>query len=341
MNFIVSAIYVILFLIFCFFAINKKHMYSSFIFLIFGTRGLSFLPAVSTKVKAFPFFCMLIFCAFNFETVIHNIKHNKVIRSVFYMCIFFAVSMLFSIIVWQLPVYHVLNAGMPYMIPMCIVMFVPLTDQEFHKIFTALFYITFAATVLYIIQCFTGQAILPMSWIQHEQKRGVQIIAGNIYRFWSTPPFMVEFIPISIFCKKIVPKSLRAISPAVFISGLFCTMYRTRITAAILGILFLMYLSGSLRKNFKSIIVLLVIYLAFGATFSERVTRDNNATFRDLSALMRGDFNITGTKAGGGMTLMYRIGWCIERGVYLVNNPAELLMGLPMTSDKKILVQEL
>ena len=34
-----------------------------------------------------------------------------------------------------------------------------------------------------------------------------------------------------------------------------------------------------------------------------------------------------------GMTLMYRVGWVLERATYLVDNPIELMMGLTLTYD--------
>ena len=340
METIFNAIYLILFVLFCIFTMKHMHMYSAFLFLVFGTRGLSFLPAMTIKPKLFMLLCLFVFCICNVKNVQRNIKKDKIVRSAFHLCLFFIFSMIFSILYWGVSIVSVLNAGLPYMLIMSIVIFLPLTIREYHKLFTALFYITFVASIIYIIQCFLGKALLPMSWIQETQSRGVHLIAGNIYRFWSVPPFMIEFISISIFCKKIVPPALRSISPIVFISGLFCTMYRTHIAAAIMCIVFLMWLTGSLVKNFKSVIVLLIIFALFGATFSARVTRGNNSTMRDISALLSGDFSMAKSNVSNGMTLMYRAGWVLERAVYLVNNPIELMMGLTLTEDKSFRKQK-
>ena len=227
----------------------------------------------------------------------------------------------------------VINEGIKFMMLMSIFVFVPLKKHECDKLFRIIFILTFAASILYLIQCFTGQAILPMSKFQ-EEEGGVEAI-GGVYRFLFTPAFMTVLIPISIFCKKLVPKQLRYISPIVFLSGRFCTLYRTAIATSLLCILLVMFFKGSFTKMFKAAAVLLVIYLVFGNAFSERLAKGNNSTANDISALMRGDFNQARSDVSNGLTLMYRIGWVIERGAYLITSPVELLMGLPMTSDAK------
>ena len=334
METIVNVIYLILFMLFCICVIAKQYLYVSFIFLIFGTKGLSFIPAMTLKPRLFILMCLLTFCMFNFKAVKRRIKHDKLVRRLFHICLFFIFSMAFSIIYWNLSIVSVLNAGLPFLLISSTVVFLPMTYKEYRKLFNIVFYITFVASIIYIIQCFLGKALLPISWVQETEKRGVRLVASHIYRFWVTPPFMIEFIPISIFCRKIVPPALRAISPIVFISGLFCTMYRTHIGAAIACIFFLMWLTGSISKNFKSIIILLIVFAIFGSALTERVTRGNNSTERDVAALVSGDFSVARSNVSNGMTLMYRAGWVMERVTYLVKNPVELLMGLPLTNDK-------
>ena len=336
MGTIVNAIYLSLFVMFCIFTLSRKYMYSAFIFLIFGTRGMAFLPAMTLKPRFFIFLCVFVFCIFNFKYVKRNIKNDWVIRSVFRLCLFFIFLMAFSILYWKLPIFSVMSAGIPYLIPMCIVIFLPLTNREFNKLFTIVFYIAFIATILYIIQCLLGKAILPMSWDQES----VKLIAGPIHRFWAVPPFMGMLIHISIFCKKLVPPAFRAISPVLFMSGLLCTMYRTHIATAFLCIFLLMWLTGSLAKNFKSIIVLLVIFAIFGSTLTERVTRNNNSTMRDISSLLSGDLSMAKSNFSNGMTLMYRAGWVLERAAYLVKSPVELMTGLPLTEDNTYMLRK-
>ena len=328
-----NAIYMLLVTLFIVCTFAKKHMYAAFFFLLLLTSGLSFLPQMTFLPRLLQSMCVIIFCILNFKLVKRNIRKDRVIRGVFYLCLFFLFSMAFSIVYWGLTPVLVIKAGIYYIMPLSIVVFVPLSRKQFHKLFTIVFYVTFVATVLYIIQCFIGRAILPLSFGQEE----VKLITDHIYRFWVTPPFMIELIPVSIFCKKIVPPSLRAISPVVFISGLFCTMYRTHIAAMILCIFLLMWLTGSLVKNFKSVVILLIIFAIFGTAFTERVTRGNNATERDISALIAGDFSMAKTNFSNGMTLMYRAGWVLERVVYVLNSPVELCMGLRLTEDFALL----
>ena len=151
---ILNGIYLILFVLFCFFTLNHKYMYSAFLFLVLGARGLSFLPAMTIKPKLFPFLCLLIFCMVNFKNVQRNIKSDKIVRSAFHLCLFFIFSIAFSIFYWRLSIMPVLNAGLPYMLMLSIVVFIPLDNKQYHKLFTIVFYITFVATIIYIIQCF-------------------------------------------------------------------------------------------------------------------------------------------------------------------------------------------
>ncbi len=328
-----NAIYILLFALFIVCTFAKKHMYAAFIFLLLPTSGLSFLTQMTFLPRLIQSMCVVIFCTLNFKLVKRNIKKDRVVRGVFHLCLFFIFAMAFSILYWKLPPVPVIKAGIYYMMPLSIFVFIPLSRKQFHKLFTIIYYVTFVATVLYIIQCFIGRAILPISFEQEK----VGLITEYIYRFWITPPFMIELIPISIFCKKIVPLSLRAISPVVFVSGLFCTMYRTHIAAMILCIFLLMWLTGSFVKNFKSVMVLLIIFAIFGTAFTERVTRGNNATERDIGALIAGDFSMARANVGNGMTLMYRAGWVLERIVYVLHSPVELFMGFRLTDDVALL----
>ena len=137
-------------MLFCICVIAKQYLYVSFIFLIFGTKGLSFIPAMTLKPRLFILMCLLTFCMFNFKAVKRRIKHDKLVRRLFHICLFFIFSMAFSIIYWNLSIVSVLNAGLPFLLTSSTVVFLPMTYKEYRKLFNIVFYITFVASILYI-----------------------------------------------------------------------------------------------------------------------------------------------------------------------------------------------
>lgn len=326
-----SGIYLSLLAIFLFAVVKRKYKLAIFIFIFFADNSLSLLPMKFTR--SLVMISLASYVLFNARLILCNIHKDKIMRCAAHLCIYFLFSIFLSITYYGVPVNDAFIAGWGYMLFLSIFIFAasPVNEKDFKDILTIIFYITLPCSVLYIIQSLTGKAILPLSWYQKD----VPLIVANIHRFWITPPFMHILIFISIFCKKIIPKSfLSKIAPVVFLAGYFCTMYRTHIFVTLLCIFILMYMNGSIKKFCRAFFVLLVIYMLFAATFTERVAR-NNSTSDDIKAVFAGNFSSTGPQAQGGLTLLYRIAWCLERLDYVGQRPVELLFGLPQTDDSK------
>jgi len=334
MELVCGLIYLLLFLFSVLFMFRKKHKESVMIFLVLATGGLSILPYQVGFIKATHLtFLYIVFFFFKYKKSIKNhIRTNKEYVWLVRLFIFFLLSILVSIIYFRFPIKECVTTGLRYLLFLAFLVFIPLKREDYSSIFRFLFYITFITSVIYIVQCIIGTQLLPSSssFDADDKTAGV----GGIYHFLNIPTFTFIFIPISIFCKSLIPDNFRIIAPVVFFSALFVTLFRIHIAAMVICIVVAMLLRKQSKKNVLPLFILVSMILLFGEIFHERTTEQNDSA-SDVSLVLEGRVQEADYQARDGMTLLYRAAWVAERFNYIKERPIELLFGLGMISEEK------
>lgn len=318
-----------------FFMFTGKHKKAIPLFLIFATGGLSIFPNQVGPFKAthLTFFYLILFCIRYYKIIKIYIKRNQELKWLVRLVCFFFFSILVSILYFRFPLKESVTTGLRFLLFLSLLVYIPLKGKEYISVFRIVFFITLIASSLYIMQSIIGEQILPSSSeLDREVKNSG---SGGLYHYLNIPAFAIIFIPISIFCKQLIPQKLRIIAPVIFFSVLFVTLFRTHIISMILCILTIIIIKGKLKKSFAPMLLLLCMSMIFGGIFYERVTEKNDST-GDVSMVLAGRLDEADYQAKDGMTLLYRFAWIAERLDYMKDRPVELLFGLGMISDKKL-----
>jgi O-Antigen ligase. len=218
--------------------------------------------------------------------------------------------------------------GLRYLIFAAIFIFLSLTEIDYKWLFKVLFYFTFIASILYILESLTGVQLMPT---ESYDQGGLS--EQGFYHWGNIPPLLNIFIPISIFYTDIIPNKLKKIAPAVFLSAIFITMFRMAIVTTVLCILFVMIMKGASKRNLFALLVLVVVFLFFKDALEIRVNSESQ-TSNDIEAVLKGDFHQADYQGTNKLTMTYRFAWMYERFEYLSKKPIELLFGLGMITDE-------
>lgn len=323
--------YIILFLLSVFLIIKGERKYSTLCFLIFVTKGLSLLPAEAGFIKAthLAFLYCVIYCIKNYSDILLIIKQHILAKRLFYLLVFFLVSIIVSITYFQIPVSMAIVSGSRYLILVSFFFFFFLKRQEKQWLITTLFYITLAVSIIFIIQALTGLHILVAS-----QDEIGALDAHGFYHFRKGAAFSNLFFFVALFDNKLFPKYLRWFAALIFATCIIATMYRVLIFVTFLTII-LILLSERVQKSSILIVLFIssIIYLFQGQLMSD--VERGGTTKSDLTYLLKGEFQHAGYHSEGGYTMLYRFAWMKERLEYVVDKPVELLVGLGLTTDNK------
>lgn len=328
--------YIILFLLSVFLIIKGERKYSTLCFLIFVTKGLSLLPAEAGFIKAthLAFFYCIIFCIINATEIRLLFTRDVLVKRLFYLLVFFMVSIVVSILYFQIPISMSIISGSRYLILVSFCFFFFLSKKDKQWLIKVLFYITLVVSIIFIIQAFTGLHILVAS-----QDELGSLDAHGFYHFRKGAAFASLFLYIALFDNKLFPKYLRWFSALVFAICLIATMYRVLIFTTFLTIVLILLSRKASKKSIVIVFLLMGITYIFQSQLMSDVQREG-VTKSDLTYIIKGDFKQTGYHAEGGYTMLYRFAWMKERINRVVSNPIELLFGLGLTTDNKWATQK-
>lgn len=332
---LLSALYIILFVLSIAWMSSKK-VFSLLIFTFFVANGLSILPISSGGVKLshLSFAYVLVFALRYRRFTIRSIRTNKLAKRLWYLMLFFVVSVAFSITYYGFPVVSTIITGARYFVLMSFFVYMTLRLNEYEKLLRILFYITLGTGILYIAQCITGVQLLAYNLEVYEMPT-----ENGLYRFYNSPPLNEYFLYISLFYPSLLPKKLKLAAPIIFFLVILLSNGRTIIFTSILTIVLIAFLIGKSKKIILSFAFLGVVLFVLQDKVMSRI--DNSGkTSDDISLILRGQFNMADYQSKNGYTMLYRFAWIKERWDYLKGKPIELLFGLGLLPDEHPVIQQ-
>lgn len=329
MNGIFITLYIILTIASVVTLIKNKYKWSLLFFLIFATKGMSFLPEEVGFIKAS--YITFLYC------ILFFLKNKSFILVRFYkgigiplkrLLVFFSVSVFFSIAYYQLSPIQTIVVGSRYLILAAVLFFEILSFNDKLWLLRTIFYLTLVLSILYVIQSFTGIEILQMA----NDDGGFD--AQGFYHGAILPPFAQILIFVSLFDRQFLNKRLRIVGAGIFLLAVICTMYRTLLMTTFLTILIIMLFNKSFKRNMIIVAIVGFLLITFQEQFSTRANKDGK-TKEDIELLLEGTFEAADYQSQNGLTMLYRFALLKERLDYVVDKPLEAIFGLGLTVDNK------
>lgn len=327
---------VFLFCLSIIFLLKKKYVYSVLLFVLFGTKGLSIIPENlgGLKLSHLAFAYVIIFALLYYHRIRNSIRTNKVARSLSWLIIFFVVSILFSILYYDFPIFDTIITGLRYLVLLSFFVFIPLSISDYQKLMKYLFYITFITSILYILQCVTGVQLLAYSLEVYEMPT-----ENGLFRFYNQPPLISLFLYPCFFYKELIPSKFRIIAAIVFLLAIFLSNGRTSIMVMLMTFVGISFFSGKLKQSLRMLVVLGIVFLFVQPLVFSRMDHGGK-TSEDISLVLDRDFHKADYQSQNGYTLLYRFAWINERWEYLSRRPViESLFGLGLLTDEHPVVQ--
>lgn len=325
-------LYIALFCVSLLLWLSNKRAASLFCFILFLEDGLYIIPKELEGIKLthMAFAYIIVMLVINFPKIKRQAKiHSELSKKLIWLCSFFIVSILFSILYYNFPAGLCFTTGMRYLILLSFFVFLLGKREDYKKIFNWIYYITLITTILYIGQCLFGVQLLVYNL---EHSGGA--LSNGLYRWYNFPPFGEIFLYITFFYPTLIHKRLRLISFVVFPLALLLSNGRGAIISAGVNFLIISYLTGNLKQNFKAIIIAgSLLFFVSGYVF-ERMNHEGK-TKEDLELILSGNFSQADYQSRNGYTMLYRLAWIKERWDYLKERPfVEPLFGLGMILDE-------
>lgn len=328
---------IILFLISVFCLIQKKYVYSIFLFILFGTKGLSILPENlgGLKLSYLAFVYVIIFMLLKYKQIKLKYKDNKTAKYLAWLLIFFVTSIVVSIFYYGYPVIDTIITGLRYFVLLSFFVFYPLSSSDYQRLMRWLFYITFITTILYILQCITGVQLLAYSLTVYEQPT-----ENGLFRFYNEPPLISLFLYPCFFYKEMIPARYRIWAAIVFLLAIFLSNGRTSIFVMILTFIFIAFLCGNIKQN-VGLIAFFVLSFLFVQPYVMSRMENSGKTSEDLTLVLRGAYHQADYQSKDGYTMLYRFAWINERWKYLSDRPLiEKLYGLGLLPDEHPMIKK-
>ena len=255
-------------------------------------------------------------------------RNYKLNKPIIIFILFIISSIIFSILYYGFPIISSITIGVKYFVVLSLFVFCLLNYQDYQKLIKILFYITFITSILYCLQCVTGQQLLAYTLDVYETPT-----SNGLYRFYNSPPLIQYYLCISLFYKEIISKKWRVIAPIVFMLAILLSNGRTAIITSLIIICIINFIIGKFKKQIKIYALLGILILAFYPLMSQRMDNDGK-TSSDIEYILKGDIFEGDYQSKDGMTMLYRFAWVYERWLYLKKQPfPEIIFGLGMVHD--------
>lgn len=312
----------LLLLISVFLYYTRKYRYLSiffFIGLISGFDGgygilTENIIGVNTGKLAFIY---LIIISISFPKIYKNIiVPQKIKRSVIVFLAFTIMSFVYSFFRYGVAFTEILAVGYSMFLILAIFLFTSLSIPDIEKIISLIIYITFVASILYIVQVITGIKLMPYKLTPVPYWNG-------LFRFYNSPPFLMFCLCYSFILdgndKSIINIKLQRL---IYVLAAICTLGRTYIFSVLLLIL-LSVMLGKYKFRLKKLILFIIIgsfvLLPLGKSIMDK------KSYADISYIINGTFS---DNYGSDATMSYRIAWIYERLEHMSRNSMDLVFGL-------------
>lgn len=316
---------------------RKKYDKAILILIFFLTNGFQIIPGSTQGISYFNigilYMLMLIYLVRQKRLFHFN---NTIIEKLYTIfLISLLLSAIFSVLYYNfLPseVLRIFRLLIPFA---CVYLYNILSPTEFKKIFNLLLNITLFLNILFIIQCFTGTAIL------HSYFSTQNVNEFGIARFYNKPIFSTFFFYYIILNSKHYTKSFLYTSIGILFTALLLTQNRLEIITVI-SVIAIIILFSNISAT-KKIILTCFIIIAFIPIHFIMNMRDTSSTAttstnEDVENILNGHFKADDyLYSENNGTLTFRFAMVTERIVYLAKrNLAENIWGLGMgNSDYK------
>ena len=333
-----SLIGIILFGLSVLFLAQRKYVYSTFLFVLFGTKGLSILPEDlgGLKLSHLAFAYVIVFVLLKHKQIRARYKNNNTAKYLRWLIVFFVTSIVFSIFYYDFPLIDTVVTGLRYFVLLSFFVFFPLSLPDYQKLMKCLFYITLVTSVLYILQCITGVQLLAYSLTVYEQPT-----ENGLFRFYNQPPLISLFLYPCFFYKAMIPTRYRIVAAIVFLLAIFLSNGRTSIFVMIMTFIGIAFMCGNIKQSL-GVIAFLGIAFFFVQPYVMSRMESGGKTSEDISLVLRGDFRQADYQSKNGYTMLYRFAWLDERWNYLSERPiVEQLYGLGLLPDEHPLVDKI
>ena len=241
--------------------------------------------------------------------------------------LFFLCDIVFSIVHYELSVFQVIQGSRSYFLFLSLPILVSCEINVLTKVFRLLFYVCFATSVLYILQILVFRTpLMPYSYAwEYDSTTGLP-------RLYNVPENLILFLTLTFTYPEYLKGKINVNACLfIFITALLCTLGRSGVFAN-LAILFLTLLfTGKVKKIAKTMLLLIIMALPLSDLMLNRF--NEGKTSEDMQVVMSGDFT---DGYSDGQTFAYRMAWCYERIVYLIDRPiGEQFFGLGLCSESQ------
>lgn len=256
-------------------------------------------------------------------------KGHKHLWLISYMVLvaFLLCCAVFSYVHYGFTPYQILQGGRSYLLILSLPILARVKPWELQRIMELCFWVTLATSVLYILQIVVGRPLMP-----YALEYNLDSTTGLV-RLYNAPAMLSFFLMASFICPRFFPGNVN-IYRVIFFAALMCTLGRTGIFTAILGVVLATVLAGRATTFLKAVVVLGILFLPFMDVISQRF--EKGGTRQDVANVLEGKVT---EYSGGEGTFTYRWAWIYERYDYLKDRPlGEKVFGLGMISGSQPVV---
>jgi len=306
---------------------------SVLIFFFFLFDGFQIVPEVLfnthigfSKSIDFAFIYLISTFIYGFVKYEDYIPVNRITKLIMLYLSFIIISIGVSLLYYHIDLFDIIRTSRSYFFVLSYFVIRRLTKEEMTKLLKILFLVVFFQCCLFIIQAFTGLALLTGA----ESGR-----SGIITRFYNIPLMLYFIIFYAIFYNpyKGWPKIITTVIPSV---TMFLPLHRSLMIAFILCLFIGVYIKiGGIKKIMKYLPFLLILILPFFLIVAKAT---GERTLTDIKSVLNGEFIEVGDdfELDQESTFMFRMAHFFERFIDITESNMGIIFGTGfMTEDSE------
>lgn len=308
-----------------------KRVSSVLIFFFFLFDGFQLIPEVLFDThagisKSFDFAFVYVMVLFIYGVIKYDdyIPINRVSKIIAFYLLFIVISIGISLFIYHISFVDILRTSRTYFLVLSYYVVRRLTREELDKLLRILFFVVLFQCVLFMIQAFTGIAIMTGA----ESGR-----TGIITRFYNVP-FMAYFFVFYAIFNNPFNGWLKNLTTIIMSITMFLPLHRSLMMAFILCLFIGVYNRISGIKNAKKALNTLLIL--FVAVFLLVGKDSGGRTINDISNVLSGEFLDVDEdfEMSEESTFMFRMAHFFERFMDITESKMEIVFGAGyMTED--------
>lgn len=308
-----------------------KRVSSVLIFFFFLFDGFQIVPEVLfdthvgfSKSVDFAFFYMLVLFIYGIIKYDDFIPINRTSKAIAIYLLFIVVSIGVSLLYYHISIVDVVRTSRVYFLVLTYFVVRKLTRIELDKLMKILFGVVLFQCVLFMIQAFTGIALMTGA----DSGR-----TGIITRFYNVPWMLYYFAFYAIFCNPFsgIKKIITTIVPSI---TMFLPLHRSLMMGFILCIIIgIFFKIGGIKKVMKYLPIIIIVISSVLFIF---VKVAGERTFVDLNNVVSGEFLEPDDDfvVDEESTFLFRMAHFIERFIDVTETKMGIIFGAGfMTED--------